>query len=78
MTTRTTSDIGETIKDIISHEFTGFISHKAVSKVLGMSQNNWAMHRSRNSIPFDELLQFCHKYNVNPFFLIYGEGGYRD
>ena len=46
----------------------------SIAKVLGVNPVNITRWRKRDTIPYNVLTKFCHKHNVNYFWLIYGEG----
>lgn len=67
-------DIVETIKDIVSNEYTDKkVFDKDVAELLQISQMNFATMKKRNKIPFNELLDFCAKRSIAINWLLYNQ-----
>ena len=62
------SEITEDIKSIISDDV---IYDKDVAEALGMSRANLASKKSRNNIPYEEILDWCHDNDVDVDNLLY-------
>jgi hypothetical protein len=70
-TLRTTEDITEKIKDILSrHNDCKTVSDKSVAAVLGINKFNFAAMKKRNKIPFKEIILFCDRCGIDPLELI--------
>ena len=66
-------EIIEKIKDIISlQKGNSKVFDKDVAFALGMSCNKLATSKSRNSIPFEEILEFSLRYRVDVNWLFFG------
>jgi hypothetical protein len=67
-------DIVETIKDVVSGEYTDRkVFDKDVAILLDISQMNFATMKKRNKIPFNELLDFCARRSIAINWLLYGQ-----
>jgi phage repressor protein C with HTH and peptisase S24 domain len=67
-------DIVETIKDIVSNEFSDKkVFDKDIAELLDISQMNFATMKKRNKIPFNELLDFCAKRSIAINWLLYNQ-----
>lgn len=67
-------DIVETIKDVVSGEYTDRkVFDKDVATLLDISQMNFATMKKRNKIPFNELLDFCARRSIAINWLLYGQ-----
>jgi len=67
-------DIVETIKDIVSGEFTDKkVFDKDIANLLHISQMNFATMKKRNKVPFHELLDFCAKRSIAINWLLYNQ-----
>jgi phage repressor protein C with HTH and peptisase S24 domain len=67
-------DIVETIKDIVSGEFTDKkVFDKDIAHLLSISQMNFATMKKRNKVPFHELLDFCAKRSIAINWLLYNQ-----
>ncbi len=67
-------DIVETIKDIVSGEFTDKkVFDKDIAQLLNISQMNFATMKKRNKLPFHELLDFCAKRSIAINWLLYNQ-----
>ena len=67
-------DIVETIKDIVSGEFTDKkVFDKDIAQLLNISQMNFATMKKRNKLPFHELLDFCARRSIAINWLLYNQ-----
>ena len=67
-------DIVETIKDVVSGEYTDRkVFDKDIATLLDISQMNFATMKKRNKIPFNELLDFCARRSIAINWLLYGQ-----
>lgn len=62
-----TKDMVENIKDIISKEVSGKVFDYHVADTLGMTYDALRMCKASNRIPFEEMVTFCFKKNVNAY-----------
>jgi SOS-response transcriptional repressor LexA len=68
------SDMIEKLKDILSKENTiGKIYDKDVANALEISQANFATMKTRNKIPFGNVLDFCALKKISINWLLYGQ-----
>ncbi len=56
------------------YEFLDVKTDKDLANKLNVNPENVSRWRKRNTIPYDVLTEFCHKHDINYFWLIYGEG----
>jgi DNA-binding Xre family transcriptional regulator len=61
------------LKDILSTEADRKIYDKDVANVLEISQANFATMKTRNKIPFSNILDFCAKKKISINWLFYGQ-----
>jgi hypothetical protein len=66
-----THDLFENLKDILSKEVEGKVFDCHVADAISMTEDNVRQRRRRNSIPFEEVLDFCKKRDLNPLELFY-------
>ncbi|MEJ2488845.1 MAG: LexA family transcriptional regulator [Sulfurovaceae bacterium] len=68
------SEIIEKIKDVISsHKDTKKIFDKDVADILGIPQASFATMKKRNSIPYQELLEFCATKKISANWLFFDQ-----
>jgi phage repressor protein C with HTH and peptisase S24 domain len=68
------NDVIERIKDIISEDFAGKkVFDKDVAEALGIPQMRFATMKSRNKIPFQEILDFCATRSIAANWLLYDQ-----
>jgi len=65
------NDLFEKIKDILSNETEGKIKDFHVAEELSLTPNNLYNRRNRNSLPFEEILDFCKRREINPLEMFY-------
>ncbi|MHC3995725.1 helix-turn-helix domain-containing protein [Thiomicrolovo sp. ZZH C-3] len=70
---KTMADIIEHIKDVISGEVEGFVQDKHVAIALGVAQSKLATCKIRNSIPYEEVMDFCARRCISINYLFYGQ-----
>lgn len=58
-------DIIEIIRDILSFKSEDKIYDKDIAKELSMSSGNLATCKSRDNIPYSELVEFCINKDIN-------------
>ena len=68
---RDTNDMFEKIKDVLSNEIEGIVKDLHVAEELLLTPNNICLRRKRNSIPFEEVLDFCKRREINPLEMFY-------
>ena len=66
-------EIIEKIKNIISKEKNKKIFDKDVAKELGITQANFATLKSRNKIPYQQILDFCARKKISINWLLYNQ-----
>jgi len=68
------SDMIDKLKDVLSKEkVAGKIFDKDVAKALEISQANFATMKTRNKIPFGNVLDFCALKKISINWLLYGQ-----
>lgn len=53
------------LKEYMSYKSTNKIKDKDLAEALGISQSNFATIKKRNSIPFEQVLNFCKKEKLS-------------
>ena len=68
------SEVIEKIKDVISsHKDSKKIFDKDVADILGIPQASFATMKKRNSIPYQELLEFCATKKISANWLFFDQ-----
>lgn len=67
------SDIIEKLKDVLSTEHEKKIFDKDVANELNITQANFATMKTRNKIPFSNILDFCAVKKISINWLLYGQ-----
>ena len=67
-------EILDRVKEILDQEHEGKVFLKHVAAAIGMDRSLLYTHKSRNSIPYDYLMEFCIKNNISASWLFYGLG----
>jgi len=70
------STIIDKIKRVLRYEYpkTKKVLDKHVALLLGMSPAKLATHKSRGTIPYEEINDFCRGYNLSINSMLYGDG----
>lgn len=55
----------EVLKEYLSQQKRGKIRDKDIAEALGISQSNFATIKKRNSIPFENILDFCKREKLS-------------
>ncbi|MGD9655728.1 MAG: hypothetical protein AB7U44_11080 [Sulfuricurvum sp.] len=55
----------DVLKEHLSQQQKGKIRDKDIAEALGISQSNFATIKKRNSIPFENILDFCRREKLS-------------
>ena len=67
-------DIVERIRDVLEDKYGKKVLDKNIAHELGIAPYNIAARKTRNSIPFHPVINFCNKYKISTDWLFFGIG----
>jgi len=69
-------EIVERVKDEISGEVDGIVKDVHVGNALGLTTNTVRIYKTKDYIPYDNVINFCIRYKLSVDWMLFGD--YKD